>query len=126
MREAQLENYFREKVKKSLGGIAIKMMPTVTGIPDRLVILPAGRLLLVELKTDYGRLSAMQEHFIDRALELGTRVYVVYGPGGVDEWVREVAALCDPKPRKRGPKRMTLEEKIEQEIAEAIARREPA
>lgn len=119
MRESQLETYFLGKVRKSLGGMCIKMMPTQIGVPDRLVLLPAGRIVLVELKADRGRLSVMQEHFASRAGALGTHVYVVRGEAGVDAWVREVAALCDPKPRKRGPKRRTLEETIEEEIRQA-------
>jgi len=104
MREAQLEAYFRQKVKLSLGGMVVKMAPTKRGIPDRLVLLPGGRVVFVELKARGGKLSVIQQHWHELAAKLGTRVYVVTGREEVDEWVRQVAAEHDPKTRRRKPR----------------------
>ena len=99
--EAALESHFRKKVKHSLGGIPIKMAPVHAGIPDRLVVLPGGKLVFVELKADGGRLSEIQKHWHAMLRMLGSRVYVLTGAEEIDEWVRQIAAENDPKTRKR-------------------------
>lgn len=90
MREAQLEAHFRKAVK-SLGGAVHKLVGTKRGMPDRLVLLPGGRIFLVELKTDTGKLSPLQEDWIEKAWELGTAVEVLYGRTGVDRWIADQA-----------------------------------
>lgn len=87
--EASLEAYFRKRVRLSLGGIVYKLAPTETGIPDRMVALPGGRVMLVELKTVFGRLSPRQEQVHAKLAELGTTVHVLYGRPGIDDWVRK-------------------------------------
>lgn len=104
--EASLEGYFRKKVRL-VGGRTEKLAPTTKGMPDRLVLLPEGRLYLVELKIDSGRLSPAQVVWHSRAAELGTEVHVVTGRAGVDAWIREVFASYDPQPRKPGRKKST-------------------
>lgn len=85
--EASLEAYFRETVRRRLGGMVVKLAPTIKGIPDRMVLLPGGRIILVELKTTTGALSAIQLHRHDRLAELGTVVVTLAGRAEVDRWV---------------------------------------
>lgn len=85
--EASLEAYFYRMVRLRLGGRVIKMAPTEKGVPDRLVLLPGGRVYLVELKALDGRTSAAQDLFHERAAELGTRVQLLVGRHGVDRWL---------------------------------------
>lgn len=87
--EARLEARFRSRVRGA-GGIVVKLAPTVRGIPDRLVLLPGGRMHLVELKTSSGVLSPAQRAWHNRAHALGTPVTVLYGPDEVDEWVGQL------------------------------------
>ena len=89
MLEAQLEKTFRNRVRER-GGMVVQLMPTVAGIPDRLVLLPGGRMYLVELKTHTGRLSPVQREWHKRALKLGVPVAVLYGLGEVVKWVEEL------------------------------------
>ncbi|MGN7309247.1 VRR-NUC domain-containing protein, partial [Bacillus subtilis] len=50
MKESQIESYLRDKIK-ALGGIAYKFVsPGNSGVPDRMVLLPKGRTVFVELK----------------------------------------------------------------------------
>lgn len=84
--EAGLEAYFMRKVR-GVGGHTWKLAPTEKGVPDRAVLLP-GRLLLVELKIENGRVSPAQKHWHERAARLGTHVFVIWGREGVDAWVR--------------------------------------
>lgn len=58
--EKHIEKRLREAVKKK-GGLALKLVcPGFTGITDRLVLMPGGRLIFVELKFGKGKLSARQ------------------------------------------------------------------
>ena len=85
--EAELDRYFTNCVRRDLSGAAIKLAPTVAGVPDRLVILPGGRILLVELKTAKGKLSEIQTRWHAAAAVLGVVVDVVVGLDGVDAWI---------------------------------------
>lgn len=85
MRESALEKYFRQEVLK-LGGWTIKLIGTA-GIPDRLVMLPGGRVVFVELKTDIGRLSKIQKAVHTKLLDLGCEVITLYGKDEVNEWL---------------------------------------
>lgn len=88
-RESSLERFFHDNVRKR-GGMAIKMAPTVVGVPDRLVILPGGQMHLVELKTETGRLSPIQKHWHEKVRTIGAEVIVLYGKEQIKEWLREV------------------------------------
>lgn len=73
---------------KALGGIAYKFVsPGTAGVPDRIVVLPGGRVIFAELKTDSGRLSPMQGAQILRLKELGAEVHVVRGETGVADFL---------------------------------------
>lgn len=92
MTEAHLEARLRDRVRQ-LGGVAIKLAPTQRGLPDRLVLLPGGRMHLLELKTTLGRLSPVQQSWHERVAGLGIRVEVLIGASGIDEWA--AARGCD-------------------------------
>jgi hypothetical protein len=66
--------------------MAIKLAPIVAGTPDRLVIYK-GRMHLVELKTDTGRLSPIQVHWHGLAAGQGVTVVVLRGADEIDEWI---------------------------------------
>lgn len=93
MRESDLEARLVRGVK-AMGGLAYKFVsPGSVGVPDRLVVLPGGRVVFVELKSDSGRLSRMQVYQIERLRELGADVRVVKGQEEVRkflDWVRGV------------------------------------
>lgn len=88
-RESQLEARFRKKVTTDLGGASYKLAPIDAGIPDRLVLLPGGRVELVELKAEGGKLRRVQEVWHDRAAKLGTPVTVLAGKAEIDAWVAD-------------------------------------
>lgn len=85
--ESKLEEKFTLLVRKLLRGRTMKLIPVEKGAPDRMVLLPGGKIELVELKTDTGRVSPKQRLWHDRAAMLGTRVHVIVGEAGVLEWV---------------------------------------
>lgn len=70
---------------KAAGGQALKWVsPGQAGVPDRIVLLPNGRVVFVELKSPRGKLSAIQARVIDRLRNLGFDVRVIDSKEGVD------------------------------------------
>ena len=61
MKERDIEVLLREGVKQ-LGGKAYKWVsPGNAGVPDRIVILPGGKVIFIELKQENGRLTRLQK-----------------------------------------------------------------
>ena len=87
MLERQIEEKLRIEIKK-MGGLAYKFVsPGNIGVPDRIVILPTGKVWFVELKTENGRLTPSQSHQIDRLMKLGGNVCVLYGNDEVNRFL---------------------------------------
>lgn len=83
VRENKVEKYLDSEVVK-LGGVTRKWVsPGRDGVPDRIVILN-GKVWFVEVKTDDGKLTPVQEREHDRLREAGARVHTVYGQPSVD------------------------------------------
>ena len=77
VREREIERALVEAVAAA-GGIAYKFTsPARRGVPDRLIVLPGGRVRFVEVKAPGGRLSKLQEIEIARLRRLGMRVDIV-------------------------------------------------
>ena len=86
MKESELEKILVAEVKK-LGGRAYKWVsPGNDGVPDRIVIFPGWVPIFVELKTDTGKLSALQQVQINKIRDLGQNVCVVHGIKGVSQF----------------------------------------
>ena len=77
MREKQIENKLATEAKK-LGGIALKFVsPSFDGMPDRLVLMPDGRIAFVELKALGKKPRPLQLARHQLLRSLGFRVYVI-------------------------------------------------
>lgn len=85
--ESEHEGYLRREVKK-LGGMSMKLIPLVSGYPDRLIILPGNDITLAELKTTTGNLSPIQCHRHQQLRALGVNVVVLSGTPEIKKWVR--------------------------------------
>ena len=89
MLEKDIEKLFRDEIKKA-GGKAYKFTsPGNDGVPDRIVMLPDGRIVFVELKTDTGKLSRLQELQCRQIAELGQTVRVLHGLADVRDFFLE-------------------------------------
>ena len=89
MKEAEIEKILVCEVKK-LGGIAYKWVsPGNDGVPDRIVIFPHRHPVFVELKTEKGRLTALQDAQIVRLKKLGQEVVVIYGIDGLSQFFQD-------------------------------------
>ena len=90
MTESEIERKLVVGIRQ-VGGVAYKFVsPGNVGVPDRLICLPEGRVIFIELKTETGRLSAIQKVQIKRLRDLGHDVRVLYGLRQVRDFLREV------------------------------------
>lgn len=77
MNEKLLERKLREAVKRA-GGLALKWVsPGVTGVPDRIIILPGGKVKLVEVKSTGKKQSDRQVIMAGMLDKLGLTVAVI-------------------------------------------------
>lgn len=88
MQESSLERQLKRQVEK-LGGKALKFVsPGMVGVPDRLVLLPGGRAVFVEMKAPGETLKPIQEKR-KRDLEyLGFEVYMLDSPESIAAFIR--------------------------------------
>lgn len=90
MRESQIEKHLKREVEK-MGGLCLKFVsPGNKGVPDRIVILPNGQTIYVELKNETGRLSALQVRMQTVLKNLNCRTYVLTSIQEVDKLVTEL------------------------------------
>ena len=77
MLEAFIEERLVDEVK-ALGGIALKFTPMgYNGMPDRVVLLPGGRMCFVEFKAPSKKPTPLQNECHRLLRSLGYRVFVV-------------------------------------------------
>ena len=80
--EKDIEQKLRKMVEKH-GGLCLKWVcPGWSGVPDRIVLLPRGRVMFVELKRPKGgKVSPMQEWWARKLRSLGFEVMVIRSLG---------------------------------------------
>lgn len=73
--EARLGRMLRQR-----GALFYKFVsPGQPGVPDRIIVMPGGRCVFVELKTQVGRLARIQAWQLDQLRQHGAEVYVIKG-----------------------------------------------
>ena len=88
MSEKIIESYLRDQVK-AIGGKAYKFVsPGNDGMPDRLVCLPGGKMVFVELKAPGKKPTPLQTVQHERLRDLGFWVMVIDSKAAV-EWAIE-------------------------------------
>lgn len=90
MKESAIEARLVRLVR-SRGGLCFKFVsPGNPGVPDRIVITPEGRTVYVELKTEVGRLAAIQKWQHEEMRKRGAEVRTLKGLDQVLAFVEEV------------------------------------
>ena len=90
MSEKNIESYLRKKVSDKKG-LALKLIPAgLAGIPDRLVLMPGGRLFFVELKAPRKEPRALQRYTHKLIENLGFMVFVIDSKEAVNCVLKEM------------------------------------
>ena len=77
MREKQIEMKLVGAVRKH-GGLCPKWVsPGLSGVPDRIILLPGGTVAFAELKAPGQEPRPLQRHRIEQLRRFGFRVYVI-------------------------------------------------
>ena len=85
MRERDLESMLMRNTRR-LGGLALKFVsPGTDGVPDRLVLLPGGRMCFVEVKAPGKAPRPLQVARHKQLRALGFQVYVLDQPEQIPE-----------------------------------------
>lgn len=90
MRESMVEKKLVQMVRLA-GGTALKLNgPGDRGKPDRLVLLPGGRAVFVEVKAPRKSLRKLQRHWFELLGNLGFDCEMVDGVGAVERLMEEL------------------------------------
>lgn len=93
MRESTLERRLVREVER-IGGRAPKWVsPGNRGVPDRIVMLPNGRTVYVEMKAPGKQLDPLQVRWAKILKRMGHRVYKIDSDEGIDKFIAEVTRL---------------------------------
>ena len=85
--EKTIESYLRRRVRDA-GGLALKFIcPGWTGVPDRIILMPGGRVYFAETKDTGKKPKPRQKHVHGRLRELGFSVFVPDSKEAVDDMV---------------------------------------
>lgn len=92
IKEHQIEEQL-VKIVKAQGGLCLKINSTsMTGLPDRLLLLPEGKFAFVEVKRPGKKPRPIQVKRMNDLKKLGFRCYVLDNLEQIDTIIEEVAA----------------------------------
>lgn len=90
MREKDIEKSLKDEVKKR-GGIAPKWVsPGMAGVPDRLILLPKGKIAFAETKAPGEKPRQLQKAVMRKLGRLGFKVYVIDGTESIEGVLDEI------------------------------------
>ena len=105
MREKTVEQKLVRAVRAA-GGLAPKWVsPGLDGVPDRIVLLPGGRIAFAELKAPGKKPRPLQEVRIRHLRKLGFPVYVIDDPRQISIMLDELEEPVPTDALPRVPKR---------------------
>lgn len=90
--EKLLESKLRDKLRE-LKGEAIKFLPSLTGLPDRIVLMPYGRIWFVELKTTGKKPQPLQVWWKKRLEALGFQWRLIDDENSLTNFIQEINEL---------------------------------
>jgi len=88
--EKTLERLLRNSVKKELKGLSLKLLSDyITGLPDRICLIPGGKIFFAEIKTTKKKPTKIQLYMHRVIRELGFRVEILETSEQIKELIRE-------------------------------------
>lgn len=92
MRESAIERYFVSRVQL-LGGRVIKLnSASMKGLPDRMVLMPEGRIYFAELKAPGKKPRPLQKAVHSMLMNMGFNVFVIDTKEKVGEFINAIQA----------------------------------
>lgn len=89
--ESAIESKLRRRVKSYKGYCLKWVSPGESGVPDRIVLLPGGRIIFVETKRPKGgKLSPLQNYWGRALSRLGFPVWVIWNAGDLADFEQKV------------------------------------
>ena len=100
MLEKDIEKQLKRKVESRIpGAMCMKFVsPGISGVPDRMILLPYGVVVFVELKRPGEVLRPLQRCIVERMRKIGQTVFEVDNPYKVDIlvlWLEDVMTAMD-------------------------------
>ena len=90
MHEGRLERRLKREVEK-LGGKALKFNCSgMSGVPDRLILIPQGKVVFVEMKSTGKKLRPLQQKRKRDLEQLGFNVYAIDSELAIDNFIQDV------------------------------------
>ena len=89
MREKQIEQQLVKAVKAA-GGMCPKLVsPGTDGMPDRMILMPEGRIVFVEVKAPGQKLRPLQMLRMEQLQLMGFRVFILDHEGQIPAIIEE-------------------------------------
>lgn len=85
----------RIKIERMGGQVLKWVSPGNRGVPDRIVLMPGGRIYFVEFKDDDGEMSELQWYWQRTLHGLGFNALIIKGNGAADAFIDTVRRECD-------------------------------
>lgn len=93
MEEKQIESKLLKAVRQ-LRGLCLKFVsPSFDGVPDRIVLLPEGKIAFVETKRTGGKMRPLQLRRKKQIEQLGFKVFCLDDPNDIKEVLDEIQSV---------------------------------
>lgn len=101
MKESYIEHRLVMEVRR-LGGLCPKFTsPGMDGMPDRLILMPEGKMVFCELKAPGERPRPLQEHRHEQLRSLGFEVEIVDSPEQIEALLERMTETITGTRRKK-------------------------
>lgn len=88
-REPEIEKKLKDEIK-ALGGLCWKFVsPGTRGVPDRIIVLPGGKIIFAELKAKTGVEANIQKYRIKQLNDRGLDARIIRGSADAKALVEE-------------------------------------
>ncbi|MGN0587910.1 MAG: VRR-NUC domain-containing protein [Ruminiclostridium sp.] len=88
--EKEIEQYLSKEAKK-YGGYSLKWVcPSWTGVPDRIIILPQGRIGFIETKAPGKKPNSQQQRWLERLQSFGFLAFKADSKQDIDLYLKMI------------------------------------